>query len=212
VEVFEPVAEARWTRLRDAGGVELPARILAVRSLHAPQLGRYNWAKGEVATPAAQPVDGRATHSLRAGTTVALVIDLLDPAQPQRPLYRIYYQDSVNRGDWGFPPALADGHGYDLAILTGASYYLVDRAPTRLLAALRPRHVLLTHFEDFFRDPARPTRFVPMFTNARANELLRRVNAQVPCEGAGTRGPRNERCGPSCSGWTMPVVGEWLVF
>lgn len=207
VTTVEPSAE--WLRLRDAAGNRLPFRVLPVRSLHAPHVGCYTWASGERRNRADRPLGDQPIRRMRAGTTLAYVIDLLDEQAETR--FRIYFQDSVNDGDWGYPPDLGDDHGFDLAILVMASYHLVTGAPSRTIKALNPRHIMVTHFESFFRDPARPTVFVPGLTNGSANHYLDLARAAASNK-SHHAAPRNHPCGPSSSAHTMPVVGDWLVF
>lgn len=185
--------------------------------MHAPQIDHYLWAKGPVKgdTDFAKPWTSHRFHDLKAGNTFALVIDLLDGHKTVR--YRLYYQDSANPKGIGVPKDLpGDSHSYDLAVLCMASY---DRAskdkgdqPGAILDALKPRHVLATHYEDFMRPQDRPVRFVTLLTDAKVETYLKTVCDRLGCESPSGAGPTNPVCGPSGPRWTMPLPGEWIRF
>lgn len=184
-------------------------RVRAVKSGHAPLFWHVNWARGEVGEPWEEDWTRRRFRQLKAGTPFAFVIDLLDDLGAVR--YRIYYQDSANPEGEGVP-AFEDAFepGYDLAVLCMASFQFVKNHPGGILEALRPRHVLVTHYENFSRGPEKPLQFVTLLTNGGANRFLDRVRTSVSDGGA--RGPTAEVCGPSSRVSTMPLPGEWLRF
>jgi hypothetical protein len=141
------------------------------------------------------------------GRPFAFVIDLLGPNDKVR--FRIYYQDAASPEDRGYPE-IGDGVGYDLAVLCMASFRYVKNHPGGILGNLQPRHVLVTHYEDFFRDPQKPLRFVPLLTDRLANEFLVRVRTSLA--GIDTVKPADPVCGPSSATATMPLPGEWIRF
>ena len=151
--------------------------------------------------------------SFKAGSPMAFVIDLLSP-DLQRVRFRIYYQDAANPEGLGAPPeiARADGHGFDLAILCAASHNWERKAPEWILEQVRPRHVLVSHYDDFFSQSQRARRFVPLLTDTLANRYLDRIDVAFDSLGLPARGPAGEVCGPSSRRWTMPVVGERVRF
>ena len=194
-------------RLEDAEGRSLPFRVRAVASEHAPHFLRYHWAGGPVKRPWTEPWERLRLWHMRSGTTLAYVIDLLDEKDKAR--YRIYYQDAASGDHVGVPRE--DGQPYDLAILCIASHNWVEDAPQALLGRLRPRHVLVAHYEDFFRRGGnRP--FVPLLTNGLANRYLVRVRDSLRGQGRLPAGPVGTVCGPSGAEWTMPLVGEEVRF
>jgi hypothetical protein len=138
------------------------------------------------------------------------VIDLMSQ-DLQRIRFRMYYQDAANAEGKGLP-RLEDvqEHGFDLAVLCMASYPFVHRHPESILGRLQPRHVLVAHYEDFFRDPRKPVRFVFPLTNAAADRFLFRVRAALP--ETGLEGPIGQVCGASSAGSTLPMPGEWMLF
>lgn len=194
-------------QLADAEGRSLPFRVRAVASEHAPHFLRYHWAGGEVKHPWTEPWDRLRLWHMRSGTTLAYVIDLLDEKDEAR--YRIYYQDAASGDHIGVPRE--DGRPYDLAILCIASHNWVEDAPQALLGRLRPRHVLVAHYENFFNRKA-PRTFVPMLTNRLANRYLGRVEDSLRRFGRPPEGPVGDVCGPSGAEWTIPLLGEEVRF
>jgi hypothetical protein len=184
-------------------------RVRAVESEHAPLFWHLNWARGQVEKPWKEDWTRRGFRQLKAGTTFAFVIDLLDHLGSVS--YRIYYQDAASPEGKGVPDFLeADPRGYDLAVLCMASSQFVKNHPGGILDKLRPRHVLVTHYENFARDSQDPLRFVPLLTNSGANRFLGTVRASLSAEPS--RGPVDSVCGPSSPVSTMPLPGEWLRF
>jgi hypothetical protein len=197
-----------WIYLKDERGNDLPIRFRKVASKHAPHFWGILVAGHSIDKPWKKPWEKRHFLSLQVGNTYAFVIELLSP--DKRPLFRIYYQDAANPKGVGAPPPELGDH-YDLAVLCMASYIFVRDHPESILRALKqPRHVLVTHYENFFQDRAYPVRFVFPLTDFLANHFLRRTRAAL--QGVATRGPEGTVCGPSTSGWTMPMPGEWVRF
>jgi L-ascorbate metabolism protein UlaG (beta-lactamase superfamily) len=204
---------AGWVWLT-RGAERRPIRFLSVPSEHAPQVDHHLWASGEVPRPWHEPWTAHRFHDLKAGRTFALVIDLMS-RDLRSVLYRLYYQDAASSRDTGVPPRFtgAEEHPYDLAVLCIASYDKVERGPqpASILAALRPRHVLVTHYDDFFRSQDRPVRFVALLTDGKADRYLRAVNEALPDAPAGA-GPLRPVCGASGPRWTMPLPGAGVFF
>jgi hypothetical protein len=183
-------------------------RVRAVKSKHAPLFWFIHWARGEVGDPWEEDWTRRGFRQLKGGTTLAFVIDLLDDLGAVR--YRIYYQDSASPENEGYPPfPEADNHGYDLAVLCMASFKYVNNHPGGILGRLKPRHVMVTHYENFSRGRD-PVQFVTLLSNRAANSFLGTVRTKVSEIGA--RGPTADVCGPSSQVSTIPLPGEWLRF
>jgi len=126
-------------------------RIMAMRSSHAP-----NWWFITLA-PCHERSDRtslpRTGWGWCLGEPLSYVVDLLDDAG--RPAFRIFYQDAASRPlDVVLPPfARPDQRAVDLAIVCAGNFKKVPDYPTLLLAALRPKYVIVGHWEDFFRPP-----------------------------------------------------------
>lgn len=201
----------QWVWLRGEDGARRPVRFFAVPSEHAPQVGHYLWQGKSLDKDWREPWSRHRFHDLKAGRTFALVIDLM-ASDLETVQYRIYYQDAANRQGVGEPPAFGDGHPYDLAVLCIASYDKAPGQPAAILRALHPRHVLMTHYDDFFRPQDRPVRFVGLLTNGRVDRYLRTICEELACDGPSGAEPTNPVCGPSGPRWTMPLPGEWMRF
>lgn len=206
-----------WLRLADAAGRPLPFRVRAVASEHAPHVdGITLWTGETEASP--RPWRRRRYPELEAGRTHAFVLDLLGPAaegdDPEggAVLFRIYYQDSASRAPAGVPPPELRERPYDLAVTVLASAHLVKPYPKELLEAIRPRHVLAIHYEDFFRPWEERRGFVPLLTRGRAEAFLARVDEALAAGGQELAGPVRTVCGPSTDGWTVPLIEEWMAF
>lgn len=215
-----PSGPAGSIRLRDAAGRPLPFRIHPLPSSHAPHLWKIHLMKGET-EPRPREEWGRPRRylGLKEGRPHAFVIDLLDPERPEAPpLFRIHYQDSASDGRRepnGIPPEhllkAASGVGYDLAMTCMASANWVEGYPEAVLKKLEPRHVLITHYEDFFRPRDAPCRFVPALGQGVANGFLERTDCALRQGDQTLTRPVGEVCGATGPGWSMPRVGEWIV-
>jgi hypothetical protein len=123
-------------------------RFMAMRTSHAP-----NWWFITLA-PCHEHHDRaslpRTAWGWCLGEPLSYIIDFLD-AQG-RPVFRIFYQDAAARPlDVVLPPFEGeDRHAVDLAIVCAGNFKKFDEYPTLLLAALRPRYVVVGHWEDFF--------------------------------------------------------------
>jgi hypothetical protein len=199
-----------WIYLRGDDGSRLPVRFRAIETEHAPLYRHINWSRGEAGKQSWEKGwDGHRFRQLQAGQPFAFVIDILSPENLGQVRFRIYYQDAASGENEGYPK-LTDRKDFDLAVLCMASFRYVKNAPGGILGNLHPRHVMVTHYEDFFRDPQKPLRFVPLLTDRLANEFLRRVRTSLA--GTATIEPVDPVCGPSSPTATMPLPGEWLRF
>jgi hypothetical protein len=202
--------------IRDWIDVGTSMRILPVPSDHAPQLCRLRhrpctYADCFTTTPETRHWEQVPMRELCGGQTFAYVIDLLDARRATR--FRIYYNDSTPReGVGGPPPDLQPAHRYDLAILCLASYTFVHAYPEWLLGRLTPRHVMLSHYDDFFTKERTPSwSFVPMLTDAKAKRFMERLRKAMESV-KDPAGPSNQVCGPSTNEWSMPIPGATVVF
>ena len=208
--------EGKWVRLEDGSGRPLPFRLRALRSSHAPHFDHVTlWRHTTKAS--SKPWTERRWGTLGAGQPYAFVIDLLDPgaegAEDDAAVrYRIHYQDAASAAPDGIPPRELLERPYDLAVVCMASAHLVKPYPVDLVRAIRPRHVLVTHYDDFFRPWEERRGFVFFLTRRRAEAFLRRLQAALAEGGTAPPEAAAETCGPSAPGWTMPLVGEWIAF
>ena len=188
-------------------------RFTPIPSAHAPQLCRANrwpcvYAGGEVAERWTGDWTQRKYRDLRCGKTHALIIDLLNANDTVR--FRIYYNDAAAAPPNGIPPDVFTP--VDLAVVCMASYHFVDDYPEALLRALAPRHVLVSHYDDFFAAQDGSWTFVPLLTDFKANEFMRRMRKTLSGAATPPRPPVSAVCGPMTDRWSMPVPGWPLYF
>jgi L-ascorbate metabolism protein UlaG (beta-lactamase superfamily) len=132
-------------------------RVMALRSKHAPHFEGLTLYQGTRDRPMAEMP--RVAAEWLDGETVAFLIDFLDDTGDVA--FRIYYQDAVVAPPYGqAPEALIAERPFDVAILTPATFDQVDWHPEALVETLRPRYVLLGHWEDFFVPVAAPARSI----------------------------------------------------
>ena len=138
-------------------------RFRAVAWEHAPNFKQwgvsYTIATGDVPNPLRE-LPGRA-RGWKKGRVYAYEVDVLDGNA--RPLVRLVVNDgaagsrvSARASEvFRLEPA-----GRTVLVTTAASFANVDGYPERLLTLLKPDHVVLAHWEDFFRSPAKTPRIV----------------------------------------------------
>jgi L-ascorbate metabolism protein UlaG (beta-lactamase superfamily) len=218
VKMLAAYPDIRAQSLADSVGkaIRLPGsriRFTTIESDHAPQLCRaMRWpctfARGEVKEPWTTDWTKRKYIELRGGATYAFVIDLLNENDTVH--FRIYYNDAAAAPPKGIPPDLLTP--VDLAVVCMASFNFIDDYPEALLRALQPRHVMLSHFEDFFSKQDGSWMFVPLMTDAKAHEFMKRMRAVMQKVTTPPRPPATVVCGPMTERWSMPVPGWPLYF
>jgi hypothetical protein len=150
-----------------------PIRFMAIRNNHPPNfyvLGAfpYTYARGNVTKP--RTTLPRTPRGWKLGETYAYVIDIMGP--DNRPIFRIFYQDAAGEPRYSaLPPLLGDDERpVDVAIICAGNFGYATSYPTALLRTLQPKHVIVGHWEDFFRAPLpvyQPIRFTDTFGLAR---------------------------------------------
>jgi L-ascorbate metabolism protein UlaG (beta-lactamase superfamily) len=162
-------------------------RVLPLVSDHAPHFQGITLYEGTRTRPLSAPP--RAAEQWLEGETLAFLIDVLDETGAVR--LRIYYQDAVARAPWGLmPDSLAP---VDVALIVPATYAEVYWHPEAVLENTRARHVLLGHWEDFFRPATAEPEPVPFTLLPDFVARLRRA-----LEGDDSR-------------WALPVPGTRFV-
>lgn len=160
---IEAVDDAAATATKMGSWIPIPetkVRFMPLVSEHAPHFcGHVKLYSGSVPTPR-KP---RRARDWREGQTLAYLIDFLSD-DGKRVEYRVHYRDSASNYPYGALPPLppADRHDVDLAVLCVASFDQVEDYPEWAIANLKPRHILLAHWDDFFRSPDKPLAAVPL--------------------------------------------------
>lgn len=143
-----PARRGAWYYSSDSG-----YRFMAIVAGHAPTYRAwkhsYTFTAGVVDNDLNSLPQTAAEWKL--GEPYAFIIDVLDD-RTRAPAFRIYFQDAPSEPPLGFPPSevLAEGR-IDLAVLCAATSSNVSNTPDSLIRVLRPAHVMLAHWEDFFR-------------------------------------------------------------
>jgi L-ascorbate metabolism protein UlaG (beta-lactamase superfamily) len=135
-------------------------RFMPLVSEHAPHFcGHVKLFSGSVPTPR----KARTAVDWREGQTLAYLIDFLSEDRT-RVEYRVHYRDSASNAPYGALPPLppAERHDVDLAVLCVASFNQVEDYPEWAIDDAKPRHILLAHWDDFFRSPDKPLAAVPL--------------------------------------------------
>ena len=208
----EPVDPGHPISIRNLQGSEV-MRIYPVRSDHAPQVCAWRTWPCEYANCAQKtawttPFEDHRLNSFCGGQTYAYVIDLLRDGQVQ---YRVYYNDAAAESPLGIPNGIENPQrGYDVALLCMPSYDFVKGYPEVLVSHLNPRHLILTHYENFFSRSEGHWRFAPLLTNSKANAFFKRLRA-IDYQSAALA-PAATPCGVTTDRWTMPVPGAQVLF
>jgi L-ascorbate metabolism protein UlaG (beta-lactamase superfamily) len=182
---------------QDIAGANI--RILATKSEHAPHRCLFGRSlcvtafRGDVSEPLSHLP--HTAWGWKGGQPLTYLIDFLGPKGVVD--FRIYYQDAASNPPSGFPsPPDVDQKAIDVAILCVPGFNEVQDYPEELLRTLKPRFVILAHWESFFRprtgDPGELA-VVPGGTNPR--RFIDRMEVACPAVQ-----------------WLMPRPGAWLRF
>jgi hypothetical protein len=132
-------------------------RVMPLLSHHAPHFEGFTLYSGTRTRPMTRAP--RWASEWLDGVTYAFLVDFLHPDGSVA--FRIFYQDAVSAPPRGLAPErLMAERPADVAILVPATFDQVDWYPEALVDDLRPRWVLLGHWEDFFVAPEAPTRSI----------------------------------------------------
>ncbi len=154
------------------------SELIALRAItwaHAPNIGSITIAPGHQGTP--RRTLPRTVHGWQMGTPYAWVVDVRRTPDPASAVaVRVVYHDAaadadVQRRAAEVIAALPAAHA-TVVIITAANFDQANAYPDVLLAHLEPQHVLLGHWDDFFRSSDKEERVV-RGTNAEA--LVRRI-------------------------------------
>jgi hypothetical protein len=159
-----------WIDVQDTN-----VRFMPLVSEHAPHFcGHLKLFSGSVPTPRRADT----ARDWREGQTMAYLIDFLSEDRT-RVEYRVHYRDSASNVPHGALPPLPpeDRHDVDLAVLCVASFDQVENYPEWAIADSNPRHVLLAHWDSFFRSPDCPLAPIPFLDT---KSFVARLPASVP--------------------------------
>ena len=159
-----------WTYVADDG-----IRFMALHSEHAPHFLGIKMFTGKLSEqPECRP---RSAYDWVEGQTFAFVIDFL--AADGSIEFRVHYQDSASNPPYGFHPPFPpdDQRRVDAAILCVASFAQVKEYPEGIVRDLAPRHVVLAHWESFFRPQSKSLKAVALLDT---KEFATRLQSALP--------------------------------
>ena len=151
-------------------------RFMAVVAGHAPTIRAWKRTYTFTAGTVEADLDSlpRTAAEWKLGEPYAFIIDVLDN-RTRESVFRMYFQDAPSQPPLGFPPAdVVIERRIDLAILCAATSSNVSNTPDSLLTVLRPAHVIIAHWEDFFRSQTLPLQLSPATNLDELRESLRR--------------------------------------
>lgn len=172
-QAYSPGGQEQWIRIP---GTQV--RFLPIVSGHAPHIAGIKFMQGRFSSDLEQLP--RRAKQWKEGLTLAYLIEFLAD-DGVTPIFRIHYQDAVSAPPLGFPPP--DKGSIDVAITCLPGHNQVQGYPQDLLNAISVRHVIMGHWEDFFRpytqDPAqlRAVRF------SKPEDFIKRVDLVLPDDG-----------------------------
>ncbi|MFL6245044.1 MAG: MBL fold metallo-hydrolase [Thermoanaerobaculia bacterium] len=180
--------------------------VRAVASGHAPQICKWRhfpcvYAGGKVADDWKTAVTKRHLIAMRSGQPLAFVIELYDGEKVR---YRIYYNDASPDSPLGQTTG-----DFDLAILTIAQWNWARDYPRDLLSVLRPRHVMISHWDNFFAEATQTSKAIPFLTTKSVRSFADIVETYVTRKDVG---PVNHVCGAAEEKWTMPAPASTMLF
>ena len=137
-------------------------RILPIESEHSPHFAGFVVANAVLAEDSSSLLGD--ALDWQSGTTLSYVIDFLADSDAEgvsvenngienvRVKFRVFFQSSSSGYPVGAPPKWLsdDGVPIDLAILCMANFDSVDNYPGGILNQLKPKNILLTHWESFW--------------------------------------------------------------
>lgn len=151
-------------------------RVMALRSEHAPHFEGHTLYAGTRDTPAS--AEPSWAGEWVAGETFAYLVDFMAESRPDSVVFRVYYQDAVAPPPAGFAPdEVVARRRVDVAILVPSTFDQVDWHPEAFVENLRPRWVLLGHWEDFFTPVDEPTHSIRLADLGHFEARLGRVFA-----------------------------------
>lgn len=161
-------------------------KVLPIQSGHAPHKGDFQALKGD---PKLKKLNR--PSAWRTSDALAYVIDFLDNSGEKA--LRIYIQSSATDSMQGTPPSLLDS--VDIAILVAASFDKVQDHPERIIEAIKPRLVVIAHWENIFKPLSHVENKPRALTTSDIPAFVERVH---------------EAMGRDSSRWVLPNPGTWI--
>lgn len=151
-----------WRQVAVAGNCTI--EYMSVLSEHAPQLGRTLLYPGKVTEPMKKPPT-RAPQ-FKVGETYAYFFRLTHgsatptASRPNRTSFTVYFADAAANAPIGLPKTDPPAP-IDIAILCVPGWRNVKGYPDEVIRRLKPRHIVLSHFDNFFQEDFAKPEVVP---------------------------------------------------
>ena len=166
-------------------------RFMPFQSSHAPHFLKMKFFEGaQEVLLSSLP---RKVSDYREGQTLVYIVDFLN--KNGSIAFRLYYQDAASTGQWGWlPESMIKEHPIDVSIFCVAGFGQVEDYPENVAIHLKPKFVILSHWEDFF---------VPASFDQKEVKALRATDIPSFID-------RLSKVLPSRSRWVLPKPGSWV--
>lgn len=152
-------------------------RVMAIQSEHLPHIFNKHLFKGQLDASTTQSFPFKGKGFLQ-DETLAYLIDFLDDGQA--PVKRIYFSSSASAYPNGFlPESVLTEKSVDVAILSLAMAQKANDYPAALVELLQPKHIILCHWENFFRPRDKKLKFVSMTKYKEIRSVLLQLNPAI---------------------------------
>lgn len=136
-------------------GQNIIFRFMAINSEHAPHFAGFKFFSGVVDSMEGPPPKTGADW--KEGQTFAYVMDFLGSGNAVD--LRIHFQDATSNPPAGFLPILKPVNRtdrVDIAIVCVAGFSQVENYPEGIIRNLKPRHIIMSHWENFLNPFLQP--------------------------------------------------------
>lgn len=173
LSTFDDTDDIRWI------DVSQNVRVMPIESGHAPHVGGYLFAGGEVKAKRSDlPKD---VLDWQCGKAIAYVIEWLGS---DKVIFRALYISSAAGFPQGVPPKRylksleQSNQKFDVAILGVANFRSVDNYPQGLLDWLKPKAVVMVHWERFWEPYVLGTELAK--SDSEVDGFINVIEASVP--------------------------------
>ncbi len=157
------------------GGIAF--RFMPIQSEHAPHFAGYKYAAGKKDSTS----DNVWTAwDWKEGQTFAYLMDFLKPDGSVD--LRIHFQDATSNSPNGFIPLMREEPQIpvDLAIMCVAGFSNVTDYPDSTVLNLKPKHVILSHWEHFFEALPSDPKDLKVVQGTDLDKFIFRLNGVLP--------------------------------
>ena len=185
-----------WNCFDTGGDQNIIFRFMAINSEHAPHVAGIKFFGGVVESNEGPPAKTGADW--KEGQTLAYVMDFLGSGN--RVDLRIHFQDATSNPPAGFLPILKQDDRTDrvdiIAIVCVAGYSQVKNYPEGIIRNLKPRHIIMSHWENFFKPLPKTDEELEVVPGTDVDEFIKRM----------------ERVMPEGAEWTLPAPGSKISY